>query len=247
MDHRAAVLTDVEREQVPAVGRREPRVRHAPDDPGFVRILQRRGLQPARADVGETNLIAARLQIADEEQVVAPERVEVPLASGNRDVALLPALRDDRERRPARTQPPDDRAAPVLRDARERPTLCQVGTSDLRPGARVVPDERSGALVDEQVASGHAGGQGPARLAGLQVDDRDGGVGARTESEQRAVGERELARRTVERRAGGGRSCARKQRRRGNEDEHEALHVSPTGAGPTEVPESYGPRGRCAS
>ncbi len=133
VDHRAAVLTDVEREQVPAVGRREPRVRRAPDDPGLVRILQRRGLQPARADVGETHLIAARLQIADEEQVVAPERVEVPLASGNRDVALLPALRDDRERRPARAQPPDDRAAPVLRDARERPSLCQVGTSDLRP------------------------------------------------------------------------------------------------------------------
>src|SRR5438552_1511645 len=63
-----------------------------------MRVLQRCRLECARADVREAHLIPAALQVVDQEEVVASEGVEVPVA-GRHDDRRLTAPRDDAERR----------------------------------------------------------------------------------------------------------------------------------------------------
>ena len=240
--HRAAVRADVQREEVAPVRRGQPRERLAPDRARLVRVLQRLRLEPAAADVDEPNLVAARAEVPDQEEVVAVQGVELPLLAGKRD-RLPGRARDDRDVRLASRRIEGDRSRAVLGDAGEAvlDTRQRDGV-ELRAASRVVPDEVLAVLVDELVSAGDPGGQHPTRGAGLQVDDGDRFVRGGPEAEQRAVGEGELARSAVERRARGGPRCTRQQQGGGaDEDERQLLHGGNTHQGPDQVPAPYGP------
>ena len=68
-----------------------------------------------------------------------------------------------------------------------------------RAGGGVVPDEALPCRVDEDVAGDEPAGKRELERSGTEVDDLHGTKRAAAESEQRAVGERELARGAVER------------------------------------------------
>ena len=181
--HRAAVLADVEREQEAAVHRGEALERLAPDRAGLVRILERRRIEPAGTDVRQQHLVAAAAEVLDQEEVVAEQRVEVPVAAIDPNYLLRLPRRHDTELRTG-VAPPHDGPRPVLRDADECPTLCQLGTGDFGALGRVPPGQRVGVLVYQEVAAGEAPRHGPARLARRQIGDRDRRLRLRAVAEQ---------------------------------------------------------------
>ena len=151
--HRTAVTADVEREQQPAVRRRCPCEREAPDRRRAVRVLERSRHQSVRGKIVEPHLVAV-LELLDQVELVAAKRVERPRVP----------VEDDRARRIGREQherwssasacaagPPDSPPCESA-DQAEAPCAARVASRKRVPWRDVVAGDEAPVPVDERVA-----------------------------------------------------------------------------------------------